>query len=229
LNALAIDTATPALGLSLRAGGDTRTVLVQAGFRHSETLLPQTERLLTDSGLKPAELDLIVCSLGPGSFTGIRIGLATAKGMAFGARAAGGRCQLVGASTLDGLAWRYRSFPGGVVPVNASLRRRFHAAVYLRGRRDGEYLEAELEELAERLAPHQELLLTGSGAEALYRLLAPRRAVNAVVLDAEAVPCDPAGLLEQGLDLFLRQGPASELHPLYLRKSEAEIRRGGGS
>jgi tRNA threonylcarbamoyladenosine biosynthesis protein TsaB len=228
LNALAIDTATPALGLSLRVGGDTRTALVQAGFRHSETLLPQTERLLAEAGLRPTDLELIVCSLGPGSFTGIRIGLATAKGMAFGTRAAGGRCVLVGASTLDGLAWRYRNFPGAVVPINASLRRRFHAAVYLRGRRDGEYLEDELGELAERLTPHRELLLTGSGAEALHRLLAPGRAVHAVVLDAGAAPCDPVGLLEQGLDLFQRQGAAGELHPLYLRKSEAEIRRGGG-
>jgi tRNA threonylcarbamoyladenosine biosynthesis protein TsaB len=225
LNILAVDTATPELGLSLRAGGETRTVLVQAGLRHSETLLAQTARLLADSGLKPADLRLIVCSLGPGSFTGIRIGLATSKGMAFGARAAGSSCELVGVSTLDGLAWRYRSFPGAVVAVNASLRRRYHSAVYLQGRRNGEYLEAELDELAGLLAAYRELLLTGSGAEALHRLLAPGRAAQAVVLDASSFACEPVGLLERGLELFRSEGASAELHPLYLRKSEAEIKR----
>jgi tRNA threonylcarbamoyladenosine biosynthesis protein TsaB len=228
LNVLAIDTATPALGVSLRAGEDTLTVLLQAGLKHSESLLPQTERLLAEAGLKPADLRLIVCSLGPGSFTGIRIGLATAKGLSFGIRAAGGRCELVGTSTLDGLAWRYRSFPGITVAVNASLRRRFHAGLFRGGLRDGDYLEAELAELAERLAAHRELLLTGSGAAALHQLLAEGRAERAIVLDAGQAPCDSVGLLEQGLDLFRRQGAGSELHPLYLRKSEAEIKRAGG-
>jgi len=226
LNVLALDTATPALGLCLRSGEDTRTALLQAGFRHSETLLPQVQRLLAEAGLKPADLELLVCSLGPGSFTGIRIGLATAKGLAFGARSAGARCELVGVSTLDGLAWRYRGFPGAVVPVNASLRRRYHAAVYLQGQLDGGYLEAELEELRERLRPYPRLLLTGSGAEALHRLLAPDRETEAMVLDSSGLPCEPIGLLERGLELFARQGASRELIPLYLRKSEAEIRRG---
>ncbi len=229
MTVLAIDTATPALGLSLRSGEDTRTVLLQAGFRHSETLLPQVQRLLAEAGLRPADLELLVCSLGPGSFTGIRIGLATAKGLAFGAQSAGARCELVGVSTLEGLAWRYRGFPGAVVPVNASLRRRYHAAVYLQGQLDGGYLEAELEELRDRLSPHRRLLLTGSGAEALHRLLAPTREAEAVVLDWSGFPCEPVGLLERGLELFRRQGASGELSPLYLRKSEAEIRRGEGS
>jgi tRNA threonylcarbamoyladenosine biosynthesis protein TsaB len=226
LNILALDTATPDLGLSLRAGGETRTVLVQAGLRHSETLLVQAGRLLADSSLRPADLELIVCSLGPGSFTGIRIGLATSKGMAFGARSAGGACALLGVSTLDGLAWRYRSFPGAVVPVNASLRRRCHSAIYLQGRRDGEYLEAEPEELAGLLAPYRELLLTGSGAQALARLLAQGRAAQTVVLDAGAFACEPVGLLERGLELFRSEGPSAELRPLYLRRSDAEIKAG---
>ena len=229
MNALALDTATPALGLSLRSGEDTRTALLQAGFRHSENLLPQVQRLLAEAGLKPSDLELLVCSLGPGSFTGIRIGLATAKGLVFGARSAGRSCELVGVSTLEGLAWRFRGFPGAVVPVNASLRRRYHAAVYLRGKLEGGYLEAELEELRERLKPHRHLLLTGSGAEALARLLAPEREPEAVALDSGGFPCDPVGLLERGLEQFARQGASGELKPLYLRKSEAEIRRGGGS
>jgi tRNA threonylcarbamoyladenosine biosynthesis protein TsaB len=224
VNVLAVDTATEALGLALRAGELTRSELVQAGFRHSETLLPHVDRLLADSGLRPAALDLIVCSLGPGSFTGIRIGLAAVKGLAFAARPGG--VPLSGVSTLEGLAWRYRRLTFPVAAVNASLRRRFHAGLFQGGLLQGEYLEAELEELAAQLAVHPALALSGSGAERLYGLLAARRGRDGLLLDASPTPADPVGLLEAGLERFRLHGPTPDPLPLYLRKSEAEIHRG---
>ncbi len=223
MNALAVDTATEALGLALRAGEHTRSLLVQAGFRHSETLLPQARRLLQDAGLEAEGLDLIVCSLGPGSFTGIRIGLAAVKGLAFAARPGG--VPLCGVSTLEGLAWRHRRLAFPVAVVNASLRRRFHAGLFRGGLLEGEYQEAELEELAARLAGHPELALAGSGAERLYELLAARRGRDGLLLDASLAPTDPVGLLEAGLERFRLRGPTPDPLPLYLRKSEAEIRR----
>jgi tRNA threonylcarbamoyladenosine biosynthesis protein TsaB len=225
VNVLAADTATEALGLALRAGEHTRSLLVQAGFRHSETLLPQARRLLEEEGLQAGQLDLIVCSLGPGSFTGIRIGLAAVKGLAFAARPEG--LPLRGVSTLEGLAWRHRLLDFPVAVVNASLRRRFHAGLFRGGLLEGEYLEAELEELAARLAGHPELALAGSGAERLHGLLVARRGRNGLFLDASPAPADPLGLLEAGLESFRRNGPTPDPLPLYLRRSEAEIARDG--
>jgi tRNA threonylcarbamoyladenosine biosynthesis protein TsaB len=223
VNALAVDTATEALGLALRAGDHTRSELVQAGFRHSETLLPRVDRLLADAGLRPGELDLVVCSLGPGSFTGIRIGLAAVKGLAFAARPGG--VPLAGVSTLEGLAWRYRSLAFPVAAVNASLRRRFHAGVFRGGLLEGEYLEAELEELASRLTGHPALALTGSGAGRLFEALEKRRGPEGLLLDASGAAADPVGLLEAGLERFRLHGPTPDPLPLYLRQSEAEIHR----
>ena len=224
MNVLAVDTATEALGLALRSGEHTRAELIQAGFRHSETLLPHVRRLLADAGLQAGSLELLVCSLGPGSFTGIRIGLAAVKGLGFAARPGG--IPLVGASTLEGLAWRHRRLGIPVAAVNASLRRAFHAGLFLGGLLQGEYHEAELEELAGRLAGHPALALVGSGAEGLYEKLASRRGPQGLLLDASPAPADPWGLLEAGLERFRRNGPTPEPLPLYLRKSEAEIRRG---
>ena len=82
MKTLAIDTATTALGLCLRVGSESRTVVYQIGLKHSEKLMPAVRNLLQEADLPVQELDLIVCSTGPGSFTGIRIGLATAKGLA---------------------------------------------------------------------------------------------------------------------------------------------------
>lgn len=223
MNVLAIDTATETLGLCLRAGDYTRTVLLQAGFLHSQTLLPQIQRLLSDAGIAPRDIELIVCCLGPGSFTGVRIGLATAKGLAFGTR-----CALVGAANLDALARRYRRFGGVVVPVNSSLRRRCYAALFQDGRRVSEYLEREPEELAGMLKPYPRLLLTGSAAEKLAGKIADQKGPGGEVLDLSLASSDPLGLLETGLELYRERGAAQgELHPLYLRKSEAEIERQG--
>jgi tRNA threonylcarbamoyladenosine biosynthesis protein TsaB len=257
MNTLAIDTATTALGLCLdsdsgtprpdtgsgtprpgREGSHRRSVIFQIGLKHSERLMPAVRMLLQQADLPVEDLDLIICSTGPGSFTGIRIGLATAKGLADGGvwrgvrpsgqRAAGGTPggtsrRLIGVSTLDGLAYRYRRFPGLVAAVNPSLRKKYYAAVYRAGNLDGNYLETTLPDLCAALETRRPLLLTGAAARELYELMLSEGADAGpeLVLDASGQPTDPAGLLACGLT---RLGDAeTEPVPLYLRKSEAEI------
>ena len=249
MNALAIDTATTALGLCLRTDAGThpgsRTVILQIGLNHSEKLMPAVRALLREADLPPQELDLIVCSTGPGSFTGIRIGLATAKGLADGVRSAGvpaavggasgdrrkgGRrhCRLIGVSTLDGLAYRYRLFPGLVAAVNPSLRKKYYAAVYRTGNLEGDYLETTLRELCTALKTRRPLLITGAAAGELYELMLSdgAKAAPEPVVDASGHSTDPAGLLACGEATL--GDPETEPVPLYLRKSEAEITFFGG-
>jgi tRNA threonylcarbamoyladenosine biosynthesis protein TsaB len=224
MNSLAIDTATTALGLCLGTdsgsgsgtGPQTRSVIYQIGLMHSEKLMPAVRALLQEANLSPRDLDLIICSTGPGSFTGIRIGLATAKGLADGCRR---RCRLIGASTLDGLAYRYRYFPGLVAAVNPSLRKKYYAAVFREGKLEGNYLETTLPDLCSALETRRPILITGAAARELYDLMGgagPQRFV-----DASGQPADPAGLLARGVANL--EEPDSEPVPLYLRRSEAEI------
>jgi tRNA threonylcarbamoyladenosine biosynthesis protein TsaB len=220
VNILAIDTATTSLGLALRSASQARLSVLQAGLRHEETLLPEMERLLRDVGLTAADLQLVVCSTGPGSFTGIRIGLAAAKGIAFARKV-----PLLGVSTLEGLSYRYRFFPGTVVAVNPSLRGRRYAALYREGSRIDEYLELFPEQLAFHLESQDLLLITGGEAAALHALLRRRIPRARLILDASGSPTDPLGLLDSGLERYLKEGaPAAEPEPLYLRRSEAEIK-----
>ena len=254
MNTLAIDTATTALGLCLdsdsgtprpgRESSQRRSVIFRIGLKHSERLMPAVRMLLQEADLPVEDLDLIICSTGPGSFTGIRIGLATAKGLAdgicrsassarrgagpSGERAEGGAvggtsCRLIGVSTLDGLAYRYRRFPGLVAAVNPSLRKKYYAAVYRAGNLDGNYLETTLPDLSAALETRRPLLLTGAAARELYELMLADGADAGpeLVLDDSGQPTDPAGLLACGIT---RMGEAeAEPVPLYLRKSEAEI------
>ncbi len=228
MNVLALDTATQTLGLCLRSETETHTVLSRAGLKHSEGLMPAVRQLLADGHLECAQLDLVVCSTGPGSFTGVRIGLATAKGLVFGIQNTSGSCALVGASTLDGLARRYHNYCGTVIAVNPSLRKNHYAAIFQEGKRCGRYLELALPDLAEVLDSYPSLLITGAAAENLYTKLLEKRPPEQLVLDSSLCSSDPQGLLECGLASFEalkeRGEQPEEPLPLYLRKSEAEIK-----
>ncbi len=230
MNILAFDTATEALGICLKLEDQKRTLIVEAGPRHSETLLPGVHQLIRESGIKPKDLDLIVCSLGPGSFTGIRIGLATAKGLALG-----GGCPLVGLSSLDALAHRFRFYSGAVVPLLRHLRKRYYAAFYRQGIRISDFLDLSLAELIQKIeapAPDlpetpkafEKILLTGARALDLWEEFKEKNAPD-IVLDAGGALTDPERLLEAGLLVFQRKDfkdPQGEnLKPLYLKPGPA--------
>jgi tRNA threonylcarbamoyladenosine biosynthesis protein TsaB len=83
---LAIDTATTRIVLALgtRGGDPVADSSWPAGYRHGETLLPALERLLAERGIDRAQIAAVVVGTGPGAFTGLRVGIATAKGLAHG-------------------------------------------------------------------------------------------------------------------------------------------------
>jgi tRNA threonylcarbamoyladenosine biosynthesis protein TsaB len=203
------------------------TVIQRAGLRHAVSLAPTVARLLADAGIGATDLGLIVCCVGPGSFTGVRIGMATAKGLALGAR-----CHLQGVPSLDALAHRFSFFGGAVVPTVDAKKGRVYAALYRAGARVSEYLDLEPDALARRVAATEDaLLVTGPHARPFHDLLAqllPERRAR-LVLDPLPVGTDPQALLALGLASYRRRGPDPEpLEPLYLRPSEAEL-AGSGS
>src|SRR5574344_1537135 len=97
---LAIDTtAKTAAGAICDENKTLCSFAVTGGFTHSETMLPEVDRLFEKSGLAPKDIDMFAVSAGPGSFTGVRIGVSLIKGLAFGRSAA-----CVGISSLDALS-----------------------------------------------------------------------------------------------------------------------------
>ena len=122
---LAIDssakTATAAL---LTDGSVTASFTVQTGT-HSTTLLPMIEDMLTLSSLTYGDIDAYAAVCGPGSFTGIRIGVSTVKGLAFSANV-----PCIGVSALDAMAENLRGVDGIIVPVIDARRDMVYTAVY---------------------------------------------------------------------------------------------------
>ena len=193
-----------------------------SGLTHSRTLLPMVEDMLKNTDTLLADVDLIAVAHGPGSFTGIRIGVATVKGLAW---ASDKKC--VGVSTLAAMAWHGVSAGGLICPVMDARRSQVYNALF--EIKDGcpERLCADraiaLSDLAAELkAMNREGFLVGDGAALSYEYL-----------DNEGIACRvaPQNLLYQsawgvGMEaLRSKPGTADDLLPVYLRLSQAERER----
>ena len=214
MTALSLDTSTELLCLAAEHGDAWATLCVQRGFQHSPALLPLAERLLGDVGARASDLELVVCSLGPGSFTGIRIGLATALGIGHGLGV-----PVVGASTLDSFALPWAAYTGDVFPVVDARKGRIYTARFGEGARRGDYRDITPVELGSLIAAARDPLLVGPDAPRIRAMLGDAGRTAAV---SDAV--DPRALLRLGKLRYTKEGAEVEaLRPLYLRKSEAEI------
>ena len=196
------------------------------GLTHSRTLLPMADRLLEASGLTLGDIDVIAVAAGPGSFTGLRIGVAAAKGLGWALEKP---CAKV--STLAAMAWNAVGVKGELCPVMDARRSQVYNARFTS---DGETVvrlredrAIGLDALAEDLADASgELLLVGDGAELCYRTLEPRG--FPLRLAPPHMRYQSAwGVARAGLELA-RSGnltTAADLAPDYHRSSQAERER----
>ena len=221
MNVLSIDTATEVcgIGLLLNNGGWLESVR-KAGLKHAEAVMDIVHRILEDGGVPLSIIDLIVCSSGPGSFTGLRIGMATAKGLA-----AGGEIPLVGVPTLDAIAFGLQWSSLTVVPVLGAGKNRVYRAAYRNGKKIRGHLDLDLHKVGDFLADLRPLVLTGPGAD-LTAAECPRS--EELLLDKGNIGWN-RGYVELGIERFNRFGPDEpDAGPEYLRKSDAELKLGNG-
>lgn len=123
---LALDTSTSTGGAALWEDGTIQgEVLLEVAATHSERLLPAVNSLLRDVGWEGSSLSAIAVAVGPGSFTGLRIGVTTAKALAYG-----WGLPVIGVSTLEAMAWQLAGRRGVVAPIINARRERVYAAAY---------------------------------------------------------------------------------------------------
>jgi tRNA threonylcarbamoyladenosine biosynthesis protein TsaB len=123
---LAIECATKSIGLALLDEGNVRAELyLRLERHHAEVLLPALDKLFIIAGLTLGCVDLLACTIGPGSFTGLRIGTSTIKGLAL----ATGK-PVVGISTLETLAMNALPSPHLVCPMLDARKNQIYAGLY---------------------------------------------------------------------------------------------------
>ena len=224
---LAFETSAKAASVALTDGEKLLGESYQnTGLTHSQTLMPMAQDLLKSCGYTPAQVEAVAVAAGPGSFTGIRIGVAAAKGFAWGKE-----LPCYGVSTLEAMALNLGIWDGFVVPVMDARRSQVYTATFLaeKGKltRLCEDRAISLEQLGEELKNcEKSVFLVGDGSNLCYNTL--KDTVPELVLPPEhrmhqraaGVALAAAKMIAAGLP-----GNGAELTPNYLRLSQAERER----
>ncbi len=220
---LALDTALASGGVALAEGDQVLASLkLGPGQSFSSRLLAAVADLLEQTRLKPADLGGLAVNLGPGFFTGLRVGLATAQGLAFGLG-----IPAVGVSSLRLLAAAAPAEARTVWALADARRGLVYAAAFSRQGESLQRLEEDMAITPELLAPRLEppALLLGSGARLYAETL---QAPGILLAPPEFDDPDPGLLALMGVQrLDQGQGGGAEvLRPRYCRPSDAEVRFG---
>ncbi len=221
---LGVETATPQAGCALGgAEGVLASFHVARGRRHAEVLVPAIEFTCRQAGVRLKEVSVVAVDVGPGLFTGLRVGVATAKAMAQGLRV-----PMVGLSSLDLLAFAVRHTSRLIAAVVDARRGEVFSALYrpVPGgvQRLGPPTVSSPQDVAsELMARNEETVLVGDGAQRYAAELGGGHHVE--IADAGLSYPSAAALVELAHPRAIREEFVQpwELEPLYLRKSDAEL------
>jgi len=227
MNILVTDTSAQALTVALRTDSffETRTSESRS-LQHSERLIPTVTELCKDAGITTKDIDLLACTRGPGSFTGLRIGMAAFKGMAFALDK-----PLVSVSTLEVLAQCVPCFDGAIVTVIDAKKQRWYLAAF-ENNGSGDGVPGRLmpdtdgieEDLRDVLKPYAKVLVTGPDAEAFAPRLQALFTDKTIITDRISHKAVSTALIQAALRKYETDGPDDiGQGPVYLRKSDAEI------
>ena len=224
---LGIDTATRVAGAAVVGEGR----LIAERFihnlkTHSQHIIPMVSQVMEDAGLKPGDLHGIAVTGGPGSFTGLRIGMSVAKTMGLALN-----IPVIGISTLKVIAWNLYRTQGLICPILDAKKHEVYTCLYRSNDAGLEELFSPLalgiDQLTDRISgleyekvtflgdgvpDYQEIIREKLGAQAIFGTIINNYPRAAAVAELGLAP------MQEG-----RLSDATFLQPLYLRKSEAEV------
>ena len=196
------------------------------GKTHSATLMPMAEAILKDCDLTPGDVDCVAVAVGPGSFTGVRIGVSAAKGFAWA-----GEKPCCPVSTLLGMASQLKMMTGIICPVMDARRNEVYNAIF---ESDGKTLTRITEDRAISLADlkkeleNQEktIFLVGDGSKLCYNTL--KEEIPTLVYPPCHLEMQRASGVAMAAEQLIDQGKtvsSNDMTPSYLRLSQAERER----
>jgi tRNA threonylcarbamoyladenosine biosynthesis protein TsaB len=225
MKVLAVETATAWQSVALLSGERVLARYDQdAAGSHARLLLPAIDRVFSEAGLRPAQLDGLVVSIGPGSFTGLRVGLSTVLGIRTVTQ-----LPLVVVPTLEGMAWNLRDAAIPLCPIINSRRGEVYWALFQwRGKDHLERLVTEQVGSAEALGKQLRgpVVVYGEGWDSEKAAIRASALGSAMITEAakqmkpSAVSVALAGLVR--LSGGERAGVG--VSPLYVQRPEAEIK-----
>ena len=219
MNALAIDCSVSKITIAAKKENQMVKLTLDIGSRQSEKLLPAIDFVMKELELLPSDLNYTTCTLGPGSFTGLRLGSSALKALTLSHN-----IDLYGIPSLDAYSYPYRNLHTTVLSVIEAKEDEFFFSLY----NNGEKLTAEADELIEdilkKIDVEGEVFVCGSGAKTFAERaseLSPLHKFNFIW---------PENDTTESLFLIAEEQIRNKVSPLqdydgplYVRKSEAEI------
>lgn len=225
MKVLAIDTSSSVAAVAVMDGGVLLgEYTLNSGKTHSQRLMPMVDGLLDGLGMTPSDVDLFAASGGPGSFTGLRIGITTVKAMAYAQNK-----PVVSIPTLDALAWNVPCTSGLVCPVMDARNRQVYTALY-QGTKAGlskitEYMGITVEELVQMIKDRNSNVIFIGDAVTLYREYFTKSLEERCSFAPPSLLLQRAAVVAQLALARAREGKVEscyDMTPFYLRKSQAE-------
>ncbi len=224
---LSIDTSTMMGGVAVADSEKGLLAEVRARVKagHSGRLMPEIDETLRRAELRIAEIDALCVTTGPGSFTGLRIGLSTVKGLSYSTG-----IPVVAVPTLEALAWNFPRFHHPVCPMLDARKKEVYAALFDTSAGDIKRLVAETSirpsGLADILRGHGTVMLLGQGAGLYRNFFAEALGAGAVFAPPHLMAPLPSAVAELGLRKAMKgeYSVPETLVPFYIRKSEAELK-----
>lgn len=212
---LSVDSSAVTASVALTDGENViNNEFVNAGLTHSETLLPMIKRVLGDT--KVSDLDAIAVTAGPGSFTGVRIGVATVKGLAFEKN-----IPCISVSTLEAIAYNFADENIIVCAVMDARRMQFYNALF--EIKNGKAIRLcddraiSITDLREDLKKYDRVVIAGDGAKLCFDNI---NLDNCTLAPNDKMYQNGIGVSRAAKDK--KKISASSLMPVYLRLSQAE-------
>ncbi|MFA6635963.1 MAG: tRNA (adenosine(37)-N6)-threonylcarbamoyltransferase complex dimerization subunit type 1 TsaB [Candidatus Omnitrophota bacterium] len=218
---LAFDTSTEFLSLACLDNGDVAAEIHErAGIKHSEILVPRIKDILEKAGWSIHDIELLAIGVGPGSFTGLRIGVSTVKGLSLVIRP-----RIVAVSSLDAIAMRAPEGKELIVPVLDAHKGKVYACVYERSRVGGpekrtEYMLCNVESIKDKIT--EEAVVFGSAIDK-YRSELQKWPMARIMDNVDWFP-RAVDIGRTALRLSSEaEIPAGDLEPMYLYSKECNI------
>ncbi len=216
---LAVDTSAVCASVAVTEEGKILSECsINTGLTHSRTLLPMIDSALKNSDIDLSDIDLFACSVGPGSFTGIRIGVAAIKGLSFGTEK---KC--VPVSTLEALAYNLTGQSCTAVSVMDARCNQVYCAIFnVEGdtvTRLTEDMALKIDDLGEKLKEYDNIIFVGDGANLCHRALGYKKASAQNQYQRGSSVCFAA---QDKIAGGASPIPTEELMPVYLRLPQAE-------
>ena len=218
---LSIETSGKICGIAILENKKVlKEITLDNGLKHSETLLPLIQNTFAELKLKINDINLIVCDKGPGSFTGIRIGVATAKAFSDALN-----IKAIGISSLEALCYNVEK-PSFICSLIDAKNENCYWSIFentgesyaIRKEFDINNIDEILNNV-KTLNLEDKITFTGDGAFN-YKNIISKKMPKSDFLNKEI---SPAKLALCGLNHFYTKEADTEILPMYLRKSQAEI------